>query len=220
MRLNFWPLVPRFFVASLFAILVYLLRSSVNLIIAYASFLAVFDSLLSEHISRFLLPPILRISSAEPPGHFAEVPIKRPNTSNPLLAVMGVIVENVGFSNAENVRVLFNGIEAKRLKTFHRYQLIPLIRSWPELETKVKSMLPKVPIRLSLAMIANYKPTLFNFHFVAIPKALLEIQCPANAVSKFKFEVKAISDNSKAKLVIIEIRFNGTYTKGLNIKLL
>ena len=177
---------------------------------------AILVALFREKILAFYLPPALRISIAEPPDYFAEVPAT--NTKGKTVgdhAVIGVIVENKGMSNAENVRILFNGIKSSIIPSFNRYQSLPFVISWFSPETTIKSLSPNTPIRFSVGYSPDYNPEIFDFEFVQKPNELSQISCPPNQTTTFKFEAKAISDNSRPSSAIIEIEFKGTYKAGL-----
>jgi hypothetical protein len=183
---------------------------------------AVIVALFKDQILSFYLRPQLKIYLAEGPKYIAEVGAISGKTGQvvDIHAAMGVIVENVGLRSAENVSVLFNGIDSNIVKDIKRYQSLPLIRSWSHPpQTILESLPPNTPIRFSICHVAKSVPDEINFSFVLIPTALLQIKCPVNTKSTFKFEIKAISDNSKAASVIIEIEFMATYTTGLNLNL-
>jgi hypothetical protein len=185
----------------------------------YITIAALIVALFREKIIRFYFPPRLTISLAEGPNHYAEVKAKNPKTGQvvDLHAAIGVIVENVGLSSADNVSVLFNGIESTIVKGINRYRSLPLIRSWFSPQTTLKSLPPHTPIRFSIGYVAKSVPDVFQFEFVQIPTALDQIRCPPNTISNFKFEIKAVSDNSKTTNSVIEIAFDGTYTSGLSV---
>jgi len=174
-----------------------------------------------EKILAFYLPPALEISIAEPPNYFAEVPATDKETGNMVgyHAVIGVIVENKGMSNAQNVRILFNGIKSSIIPNLKRYNSLPFVISWFSPETTIKSLPPNTPIRFSVGYSPDYNPHIFDFEFVQKPNELSQISCPPNKTTTFKFETKAISDNSKASSAIVEIEFEGTYKAGLIVKL-
>jgi hypothetical protein len=182
--------------------------------------LAVLVALFREKILAFFLPPVLEISIAEPPNYFAEVPAtdKKGNAVG-YHAVIGVLVENKGMSNAQNVRVLFNGIKSSIIPNLKRYQSLPFVISWFSPETTIKSLPPNTPVRFSVGYSPDYDPDIFDFEFVQKPNELSQINCPPNQTTTFRFEAKAISDNSKPVSAVIKIEFKGTYKAGLNVKL-
>ena len=137
---------------------------------------AILVALFREKILAFYLPPALRISIAEPPDYFAEVPAT--NTKGKTVVI-----------------------------------------SWFSPETTIKSLSPNTPIRFSVGYSPDYNPEIFDFEFVQKPNELSQISCPPNQTTTFKFEAKAISDNSRPSSAIIEIEFKGTYKAGLNVKL-
>jgi hypothetical protein len=187
---------------------------------AYLTFAAIIVALFKEKLLKFYLPPQLKISLAESPNYYAEVEARNQKTGQvvDLHAAIGVIIENVGLSNAENVSVLFNGIDSNIVKDIKRYRSLQLIRSWATPQTTLKSLPPNTPIRFSIGHVAKRASDVFQFEFVQIPNSLNEIKCPITTKSTFKFEVKAISDNSKTDSAIIEIEFMGAYKTGLNIR--
>lgn len=187
----------------------------------YITIAALIVALFREKIIGFYFPPRLKISLAESPNHYSEVEARNQKTGQvvDLHAAMGVIVENEGLSSAENVSVLFNGIESNIVKDIRRYRSLPLIRSWFSPQTTLKSLPPKTPIRFSIGYVAKSAYDVFQFEFVQIPNSLNQIRCPINTQSTFKFEIKAISDNSKAEAAIIEIEFMGAYKSGLELKI-
>jgi hypothetical protein len=187
----------------------------------YITALAIIIALFREMFLKFYFPPRLKISLAESPKNFAEVQAKNLKTGQvvDLHASIGVVIENVGLTNAENVSVLFNGIESTIVKDIMRYRSLPLIRSWFSPQTNLKSIPPKTPIRFSIGYVAKSFPDVFQFEFVQIPNSLNQIKCPRNAKSTFEFEIKAISDNSKAVSATIEILFMADYINGLVLNL-
>jgi len=186
-----------------------------DLIIAYVSFLAIIVALFREKLSSIYLPPILELTLADSPNYFSEVPV-----ANGFRAYIGLILKNNGTSNAKNVMVLFNAIESSIIPNFKRYQSLPLIRGWCSPDTIVKSLPPDTPIRFSVGYTPDYDPDVFDFEFVQIPNELHLIKCPINQKTTFKFEARAISDNSNTASAVIEIEFRGNYTNGLKMKLI
>ena len=201
----------------------FIITKNSEMIIAYVTFLAILAALFREKILSYYFPPLLEIRLAEAPHHFAIVPGVHPVTGNPAgdVAVIGILVENIGFTPAKNVMVLFNGIESNMVINMNRYCSLPLIRSWsrPQ-ETRVNFIPPKTPIRFSICYTTSSAPQIFDFEFLQKPNALSSINCPINQKTTFKFETKAIADNSKAVSSMIEIEFMGNYIHGLNIKML
>ncbi len=186
------------------------------------TFMAVVVALFRERLLSFLLPPVLKISLADNPEHFAIVEGRSIKTGEfvCLQASMGIIIENFGFTTANNVMVYFSGVQSNCIDNFNRHKSIPMRTSWT-LKPIIKSLHRNVPIRLDLGYIDEIAGDRFNFLLESTPGALGGIKCERRDKSTFQFEVMAVCDNSnKVEKERIEIEFGGNFTRELNLKII
>lgn len=182
---------------------------------------AVIVALLKNQLLQLYFRPRLRIYDAERPNGYSKIVAKKQNYNDMVfgdveIAVMGLEVRNEGVGNAENVQLLFTGIESNAVENFSRYKSIPFYQRWTSRERIIKSLPAGTSATLPIGEISS-ETFAFSFDLYERPVELVDISWSQNNPAIFKFEAVAIADNASTFRAIITIHFSGEYVKDLRI---
>lgn len=185
-----------------------------EMIAVYAILIALFK----DNLLNFFMPPRLVITTSTDIEHFQEVESKQ-RPGNIVIENqywLSIRVTNLGLGIAKNVSVYLNGIESSHIPNFDGYKSLQLKRSYLETHT-IKTLPPKVGFNFSFLYLSQKNRDQLHFNFVVVPNALGTIICNQNESVILKFEIFAVSDNSKVSIKNVIAKFIGDYKNGFTV---